>query len=81
MGITRELERAERMLKAQMGINRDLHLELEERSKATTADKRSLAKKLADFEALALTRLVRNQVLEVPDKRQTCPQLNSYFTT
>ncbi|KAG5181255.1 hypothetical protein JKP88DRAFT_241524 [Tribonema minus] len=64
LGLTRELERAERMLKAQMGINRDLHLELEERARQMDADKRGIAQKLADFEALALQRLARVQELE-----------------
>ncbi|CAM9440210.1 unnamed protein product [Chrysoparadoxa australica] len=57
LDLTRELERAERMLKAQMSINRDLHLELESISQRTAQDKRQLQSKLADFEALALERL------------------------
>jgi hypothetical protein len=65
LSLTRELERAERMLKAQMAINRDLHLELEEHAKRTETDRRGVCKKLSDFEALALQRLAKCQELEV----------------
>jgi hypothetical protein len=65
LSLTRELERAERMLKAQMAINRDLHLELEEHAKRTETDRRGVVKKLSDFEALALQRLAKCQELEV----------------
>jgi hypothetical protein len=41
-----ELERAERMLKAQTAINKDLHLELEELSRRSTTDKKELQEKL-----------------------------------
>jgi hypothetical protein len=53
------------MLKAQMAINRDLHLELEEHAKRTETDRRGVVKKLSDFEALALQRLAKCQELEV----------------
>ncbi|CAN0004535.1 unnamed protein product, partial [Ectocarpus sp. 12 AP-2014] len=57
LNLTRELERAERMLKAQMSINRDLHVELEEACRRSTLDRGELGQKLRDFEALALERL------------------------
>jgi hypothetical protein len=77
LSLTRELERAERMLKAQMAINRDLHLELEEHAKRTETDRRGVVKKLSDFEALALQRLAKCQELEVCTAMLSC--VNSYF--
>ncbi|GMH77661.1 hypothetical protein TrRE_jg7069 [Triparma retinervis] len=64
LNITRELERAERMLKAQASINRDLHLELEEAQKRQRMEKDSLQAKLEDFESLCLKRLQRIHSLE-----------------
>jgi Ca2+-binding EF-hand superfamily protein len=67
--ISRELERAERMLKAQMSINRDLHLELEELTRRGTQDRQSLSAKLIDFESLALERLTAIRRLEAQVKQ------------
>ncbi|GMH78351.1 hypothetical protein TL16_g07766 [Triparma laevis f. inornata] len=64
LNVTRELERAERMLKAQASINRDLHLELEEAHKRSHTEKDSLQAKLEDFESLCLKRLQRIHSLE-----------------
>jgi len=64
LSITRELERAERMLKAQASINRDLHLELEEGHKRSRTEKDALQAKLEDFESLCLKRLQRIHSLE-----------------
>ena len=64
LNITRELERAERMLKAQASINRDLHLEIEESNKRSRTEKDSLQAKLEDFESLCLKRLQRIHTLE-----------------
>ena len=64
LNITRELERAERMLMAQASINRDLHLEVEEAQKRSRAEKDSLQVKLEDFECLCLKRLQRIHSLE-----------------
>ncbi|GMH97812.1 hypothetical protein TrST_g7069 [Triparma strigata] len=64
LNVTRELERAERMLKAQASINRDLHLELEEAHKRARTEKDSLQAKLEDFESLCLKRLQRIHSLE-----------------
>ncbi|CAN0100913.1 unnamed protein product, partial [Discosporangium mesarthrocarpum] len=69
LNITRELERAERMLKAQTSINRDLHLELEEACKRATADKGDLRQRLRDFEALALERLTKIHRMEAQVKQ------------
>ena len=65
LALTRELERAERMLHAQVAINRDLHLELEEATRRVDSDRRTVGKKLTDLEALALQRLARTRELEV----------------
>ncbi len=69
LAVTRELERAERMLQAQLSINRDLHLELEDLSRKKSDDKRELNGKLADVEALALDRLTTVHRLEAQIKQ------------
>ncbi len=69
LAVTRELERAERMLQAQMSINRDLHLELEDLSRKKSHNKRELTAKLADVEALALDRLTTVHRLEAQIKQ------------
>ncbi|CAM9771908.1 unnamed protein product, partial [Ectocarpus sp. 6 AP-2014] len=69
LNLTRELERAERMLKAQMSINRDLHVELEEACRRSTLDRGELGQKLRDFEALALERLAVINRLEAQVKQ------------
>ncbi|CAB1116161.1 unnamed protein product [Ectocarpus sp. CCAP 1310/34] len=69
LNLTRELERAERMLKAQMSINRDLHVELEEACRRSTLDRGELGQKLRDFEALALERLTVINRLEAQVKQ------------
>ncbi|CAM9773902.1 unnamed protein product [Scytosiphon promiscuus] len=69
LNLTRELERAERMLKAQMSINRDLHVELEEACRRSTLDRGELGQKLRDFEALALERLTVVHRLEAQVKQ------------
>eukprot|EP00752_Nemacystus_decipiens_P007715 g6898.t1 len=69
LNLTRELERAERMLKAQMSINRDLHVELEEACRRSTLDRGELGQKLRDFEALALERLTMVHRLEAQVKQ------------
>ncbi len=69
LAVTRELERAERMLQAQLSINHDLHLELEDLSRKKSDDKRELNGKLADVEALALDRLTTVHRLEAQIKQ------------
>ncbi|KAH8052323.1 thromboxane A2 receptor binding protein [Aureococcus anophagefferens] len=59
-----ELERSEKMLKVQMSINRDLHLELEDKGAKQGGEKRDLIVKLEDYEALNVKRLQRINVLE-----------------
>ncbi len=69
LAVTRELERAERMLQAQLSINRDLHLEIEDLGRKKMDDKRELNGKLADVEALALDRLTTVHRLEAQIKQ------------
>jgi hypothetical protein len=69
LSVTRELERAERMLAAQASINRDLHLELEEAHKRARTEKDSLQGKLEDFESLCQKRLQRIHSLEAQIKQ------------
>ncbi|CAM9344057.1 unnamed protein product, partial [Phaeothamnion confervicola] len=69
LSLARELERAERMLKAQLAINRDLHLELEDSARRGTAAAADLRQRLGDFEALALERLTRVHRLEAQVKQ------------
>lgn len=52
------------LLPAQMSINRDLHVELEEACRRSTLDRGELGQKLRDFEALALERLTTVHRLE-----------------
>lgn len=59
-----EIDRAERMLKVQMSINRDLHLEVEALQTKLSVEKRELVAKIQDHEALCLRRLQRINVLE-----------------
>jgi Ca2+-binding EF-hand superfamily protein len=69
LNLTRELDRAERMLKAQTAIAHDLHLEIEDLSKRSSADRKDLQHKLEAFEALALKRLQRLHYLEAQIKQ------------
>lgn len=46
LNLTRELERAERMLKAQSAITKDLHTEVEDLTRRGHADKKELTEKL-----------------------------------
>jgi Ca2+-binding EF-hand superfamily protein len=67
----RELERVERMLQAQVDINRDLNAELDEAQKRRTADSSTLQAQLGDMELLAEKRLKRVEQLSamLKDKR------------
>ena len=64
-----ELERAEKMLKVQMSINRDLHLELEDASSKKSAKHAELLQKVEDYEALNVKRLQRIHTLEAQLKQ------------
>lgn len=64
-----ELERAEKMLKVQMSINRDLHLELEDASSKRNEKTRDLLTKVEDYEALNVKRLQRIHTLEAQLKQ------------
>jgi Ca2+-binding EF-hand superfamily protein len=59
-----ELERCERMLAAQVAINRDLNTELEEATVRRTGETATLASRLDDFEKLAAARLKKIASLE-----------------
>ena len=65
----RELDRADRMLKAQSSINRDLNTELETLKARYTADKSTLQKKVDDMEHVATKRTARIKTLEAQVKQ------------
>ena len=65
----RELDRADRMLKAQSSINRDLNTELETLKARYTADKSTLQKKVDDMEHVATKRTARIKTLEAQVNR------------
>ena len=64
MNLTKETERLEAMLRLQTDINRDLHKELESMLKKSDKDKNEMARRLADFEDLAMKRLNKIHSLE-----------------
>ena len=65
----RELDRADRMLKAQSSINRDLNTELETLKARYTADKSTLQKKVDDMEHVATKRTARIKTFEAQVKQ------------
>ena len=65
----RELERADRMLKAQSSIKRDLNTELETLKARYTGDRTTLQKKVDDMEHVAAKRSARVKTLEAQLKQ------------
>ena len=65
----RELERADRMVKAQSSINRDLNTELEALKSRYTSDRSTLQKKVDDMEHVASKRTARVKTLEAQLKQ------------
>lgn len=68
LATVRELERTDRILKAQVNINRDLSLELEQLSSRAVADQSEMERKVRAFEQLAASRLDRINALEAEIK-------------